>query len=304
MSEGYDGEWVVLSSRFRLGRGTGRELSRQIGLLLAGFEPTLAGSPGGDGSLRVTVEGHPGEPGWAVFTRGDGRIERRPLQRVGAAAVEHAIISRAVEGERHNVVLHAAAVQHSGGAALLLGDSGAGKTTLSLLLRHAGLHLLSDDISPMDPATAEVLPFPRSIHLDGAYPAEVRESLPPLPRGLPPERVPFPPPTAARASEKDSRRTAAPAPVAVRHIVVLGRATPGESRTEPLQSAEAVQHLLRSVIRGEKRDLATVLPALFRLAGTARAHRLLTSGPLEARDAALALLRTPGEGAPPSPSLS
>ncbi|MCA1792216.1 MAG: hypothetical protein LC667_20925, partial [Thioalkalivibrio sp.] len=197
----------MLSSRFRLGPGTGRELRRQIGLLLAGFQATSAGSPGGDGALRVTVEGHPGEPGWAVFTRGDGHIERRLLQRVGPAAVEHAIISGAVKRERHSVVLHAAAVQHPGGAALLLGDSGAGKTTLSLLLRHAGLHLLSDDISPIDPATAEVLPFPRSIHLDGAYPAEVRESLPRPPRGLPPERVPFPPPTAARTSEKDSRGT-------------------------------------------------------------------------------------------------
>lgn len=60
------------------------------------------------------------------------------------------------------VVVHSAAVEESsGGALLLVGPAGAGKTTLSADLAMRGFPFMGDDLIAIDPVTRRVLPLPR-----------------------------------------------------------------------------------------------------------------------------------------------
>jgi hypothetical protein len=61
------------------------------------------------------------------------------------------------------VLIHAATVLRDDRAALLVGGSGAGKTSLTLALVEAGWTLGSDDVAPLDPATGLIRPFPKPL---------------------------------------------------------------------------------------------------------------------------------------------
>jgi len=290
--------WNILDSTFILDL-VPEPLIQELAPLLAGFRmdsPDARGRP--PRRVRVQVEGAPGSQGRVLFQEGE-TVDEAPLEVVGASSLEYTLVRRAVESVHGLLVLHAAALQHPGGITLLLGDSGAGKTTLALLLRVAGLRLLSDDLSPLDPGSLRVVPFPRAPHLDGEHPVEVWASLP-AGEWCPTQRVPFPP----------HPRPSEPPDVAgdgyqVRQILVLGRCGRGEDRVEEVPGAEAVQCLLRSVIRSGTAGLATLLPVLADVGRGARAFRIFSSSPSSARDAALELVRAavrsngdPGEAAP------
>jgi len=66
---------------------------------------------------------------------------------------------------RHRTVLHAAAVSRRGGAVVLPGARGAGKSTLAAALVHAGWDLLSDELAGVDLQRDLVHPFPRPVAL-------------------------------------------------------------------------------------------------------------------------------------------
>jgi hypothetical protein len=67
--------------------------------------------------------------------------------------------------------LHAAALEHAGRAVLLVGASGAGKSTAAWGLTHEGFGYLSDELAPLDPETLEVAPYPRALCLKADPPA-------------------------------------------------------------------------------------------------------------------------------------
>jgi hypothetical protein len=71
--------------------------------------------------------------------------------------------------------VHAAALAADGGVTLLVGDSGAGKSTTAYALAASGMEYLSDELAPMDPSSGAVVPYPRSICLkqDPPEPLEV-----------------------------------------------------------------------------------------------------------------------------------
>ncbi|MCP3981344.1 MAG: hypothetical protein GY716_18760 [bacterium] len=63
-----------------------------------------------------------------------------------------------------HAILHAAALEdRSGGALLLAGPSGHGKSSLTLGLATRGLGFLSDDYAPLDLERREVSPYPRRV---------------------------------------------------------------------------------------------------------------------------------------------
>jgi hypothetical protein len=67
--------------------------------------------------------------------------------------------------------VHAAALADAGRATLLVGDSGAGKSTTAYALAASGMDYLSDELAPIDPRTGDVHPYPRAICLKRDPPA-------------------------------------------------------------------------------------------------------------------------------------
>jgi hypothetical protein len=61
--------------------------------------------------------------------------------------------------------IHAGAVVYQGGALMIAGRSGQGKTTLVLGLLRRGLGLLSDEFAIADPASQQIVPYRRSLHI-------------------------------------------------------------------------------------------------------------------------------------------
>jgi hypothetical protein len=99
-----------------------------------------------------------------------------------AEVARYWLVERAVTAARLVVPLHAAALTKGGRGALFAGPSGAGKTTLAVVLAQAGWALASDDIAPIDVATGAVHAFPKPLNVRAAI------------AGLPAPRVPWPPP--------------------------------------------------------------------------------------------------------------
>jgi hypothetical protein len=95
----------------------------------------------------------------------------RPPHRASArlAAVDHllwAVDRRVAALCREFFILDTAAVaRRDGGAVLLAGPQGAGKSTVTLALLQAGFAYLSDELAPIDPVGGTVHPYPRAITL-------------------------------------------------------------------------------------------------------------------------------------------
>lgn len=60
-------------------------------------------------------------------------------------------------------LLHGAALSRSGRAVAILGDSGFGKSTLTLALLARGFGFLSDEVAALDRDSGRVAPFPKAI---------------------------------------------------------------------------------------------------------------------------------------------
>ena len=67
--------------------------------------------------------------------------------------------------------VHSACLAKDGLATMIMGDSGAGKSTTAYGLAAAGLEYLSDELSPVDVESHLVLPYPRAICLKNDPPA-------------------------------------------------------------------------------------------------------------------------------------
>lgn len=67
-----------------------------------------------------------------------------------------------------NIVIHAAVLERNGGALVLPGDPGSGKSTLCAELCLSGWRLLSDELTIISPITGYVKPIPRPISLKDA----------------------------------------------------------------------------------------------------------------------------------------
>lgn len=81
----------------------------------------------------------------------------------------------------HYLILHAAAVEKNGLAAILLAPPGAGKSTLTAGLVHAGWRLLSDELTLIDRKTGLVHALPRPISLKNLSIDVIRQFIPDAP---------------------------------------------------------------------------------------------------------------------------
>lgn len=71
--------------------------------------------------------------------------------------------------------IHAGAVVYRGGALIVAGTSGQGKTTLVLGLLRRGLGLLSDELAIVEPGTQRIQPYRRSLHIRPGTPELIPE---------------------------------------------------------------------------------------------------------------------------------
>jgi HprK-related kinase A len=103
----------------------------------------------------------------SVNIGGDYRLpEAAPLPLAqGLLAAELGMNLQMALGHRRHLLLHAAVVAKDDRAILLSGVSGAGKSTMSLMLAQQGWRFMGDEFALIDPDTGLAWPFPRPISL-------------------------------------------------------------------------------------------------------------------------------------------
>jgi len=98
---------------------------------------------------------------------------REAMRQYAYNAVVNAVTGRV----RSHFLFHGAALRTAGGRGVILaGDSGMGKTTLTLTLLQQGLNFLSDDVAAIGRADGQLYPFPRcpGVRFPGGRPGEKR----------------------------------------------------------------------------------------------------------------------------------
>ncbi len=101
-----------------------------------------------------------GEAGFHA-SRTTGVPEVRATRRDAVRWARQCVLEAIVSSEPRLLWLHGAAAGWRGGAIVLPGRRGRGKSTLVTALCGRGASFLTDDILPLDPSALTVLPFPR-----------------------------------------------------------------------------------------------------------------------------------------------
>jgi hypothetical protein len=251
-----DPGWILLGTRFRC-RGVPVPLQTDLSALLRGFPPADPAAEAVELSLEMGED-------------------------ADAAQLEYHLVNEAIARAQNRWVLHAGAVEGPRGTCLIIGESGAGKTSLTLWLWSSGLRLVTDDLCPVLHGSLTAERFPRALHMDCEYSPRLLERIPPRPPSYPADYYPFP-----DASD------GAPTPAPITDLLVLERGPRPEGELEPLSQSEAAHRLLGAVIKSPGFDYGQALAGMIRIASRCRAHRLRASTPEGAGAAALAYLTAP-----------
>lgn len=167
----------------------------------------------------------------------------RDGRRIGESSVAWAIdwilsdlTTRVVELESRSLLIHAGAVSGPGGALIIAGPPGCGKSTLVAALTAEGLSYLSDEVAALDLETHVVSAFPRPMAIRADSFDLVSELAELRPTDL--ERGPGSPKVHLNPEDLRPGSNAATAPVAAVIVPVLDGS--GRAVLEPLSRAELV----------------------------------------------------------------
>jgi hypothetical protein len=136
--------------------------------LLAPFvvDAPAATGPSTAPAVRIEVRPWPEGEGWVV-THSGSQDHRRETDTQGLLShLEWLVASQAIAASSVRVTFHGAALTRGDETVLLLANSGAGKTTLTLGLMERGWSPLTDDIALVDSDTLTMRAFPRCFHVD------------------------------------------------------------------------------------------------------------------------------------------
>lgn len=178
------------------------------------------------------------------------------------------------------VGLHAGAAVCRGGAIVVVGRPDTGKTTTTFQLVELGLDLLCEEITPIDPTTRMVQPFPQVLTLARHYAEEFRSRYP-VTGGT----LSFPAPAVARYAAARVARQPVPLSVIVFPAFdpscqpTLEEVDPGQMLTDLLQ------HCFPPALGDEQ-----LYDAVIRLITQCRLFRLRTCGIASARERLLELI--------------
>ncbi len=161
------------------------EASAAVHAMLQGFPADSCA----DSESRYALVRDP-DAGWCVDVRGTRTVRGAELADA-VIALEWQIVSDLLARPSDWFQLHGAALATPSGrgSVLILGASGAGKTTLTLALMARGLLPLTDDLIFLDSQTLEPAVFQRAFHVDGTTHRLVAALSPPPAwrvNGLPP----------------------------------------------------------------------------------------------------------------------
>jgi len=121
-----------------------------------------------------------------VLFQFDAALPFRPLPADQAFAMLEWGLNWCVSSHCHQyLIVHAATVERSGCALVLPGPPGSGKSTLCAALISRGWRLLSDELTLLDPVTANVVPLPRPVSLKNASIDAIRQFSPAAELGPP-----------------------------------------------------------------------------------------------------------------------
>lgn len=124
--------------------------------------PGLAGS-GSQATYRISTELRSKGP-WYTLRSGDAIVAGTPDRQRIAERLLARVSADAIEACEDYLLVHAGAVATPGGEGILvLGDSGAGKTTLVAALVQEGYGYLSDEAGVLDFGDALMHPWPRPL---------------------------------------------------------------------------------------------------------------------------------------------
>jgi hypothetical protein len=128
--------------------------------------------------LLAVALGDVSDPSGAVIVRDSGGYRHEwPDAHTGLLDLLDRIVrGLLIELHRRDIyAIHAGALVYRGAALLIAGRSGQGKTTLTLGLVGRGLGLLSDEFAIADPASQQLLPYRRSLHVRPGTPELIPE---------------------------------------------------------------------------------------------------------------------------------
>lgn len=137
-------------------------LARRMVLLL---KPFLAPPDEQAVTHRLRVEYDAGARCW-YLCEGAERRSNAETDDAMLGLAEWFVMHWGVDSCADTLLIHGAALHRGAATLLLLGESGAGKTTLTLGLASRGWLPYGDDVIAVDPATLQVRPVPRYFHVD------------------------------------------------------------------------------------------------------------------------------------------
>ena len=184
------------------------------------------------------------------------------------------LLTEVLDRSAYELALHAAALIKNDRIVLLCGNPGAGKTTLTMALLHAGFGFAADDVTLLDSRGYGVgLPFAPAVKA-GAWPLLAKycpglDDVPICRRpdgrrvrfALPREFVPLP-----------------PSPIPIGSVVLLRRDRDLKARLEPVDPASALRGLLNGAFSPGRELSATAFDVLTRVVGSAESYCLTYSG--------------------------
>jgi hypothetical protein len=182
--------------------------------------------------------------------------------------VKGQLLTEVLERGGYELAIHAAALVKGGRAALLCGNPGAGKTTLTLALVNAGFGFAADDVTLLHAGgRCAGLPFAPAVKA-GSW-SLLSKYCPDL------DAAPiFRRPDGKRVRYAVPKALALPADKAVGWIILLRRDSSSNARLQPIDAAGALRGLLNGASAPGRELSNTAFDALTDLVGSAEAYCL------------------------------
>jgi tRNA A37 threonylcarbamoyladenosine biosynthesis protein TsaE len=154
--------------------GLSADLRSRLADLMSPFVMTATELSSEAIAVRMHIARRPETPWWTITSGGRAPhhcFAPDPLLRY----IEWLATAQALSRTTSLVVFHAAVLVRNSVALLLVGQSGAGKTTVTTGLIQRGWLPLTDDIALISPASLRVAPFPRCFHVDSFAASTIKE---------------------------------------------------------------------------------------------------------------------------------